>query len=171
MPSFYQVNRDQAEVLYNKAVEYAALTGKETVLDLYCGAGTITLCMARHAKSAIGAEIVPEAIEDVKENAARNGVRDRVTFMQSDVLKPLPIEEGSFFIADLIGLPVKHADTNAILGKLSDVNTSGARDLYVVKNQKGEFYIPAVPEFITKIDPDDAIYVRPIPGLIEGGED
>ena len=83
----------------------------------------------------------------------------------------LPVEEGSFFIADLIGLPVKHADTGALLGKLIDVNTANARDLYVVRNQKGEFYIPVVPEFITEIDPDDAIYVRPIPGLIEGGED
>ena len=52
-----------------------------------------------------------------------------------------------------------------------EANCANARDLYVVKNQKGEFYIPAVPEFITDIDPEDAIYVRPIPGLIEGGED
>ena len=46
VPSFYQVNRDQAEVLYGKALEFAALTGEETVLDLYCGTGTITLCLA-----------------------------------------------------------------------------------------------------------------------------
>lgn len=83
VPSFYQVNRDQAEVLYNKAVEYAALTGEETVLDLYCGAGTITLCMARHAKSAIGAEIVPEAVRDAWENAKNNGV-ENVEFMEGD---------------------------------------------------------------------------------------
>lgn len=83
VPSFYQVNREQAEVLYNKAVEYAALTGEETVLDLYCGAGTITLCMARHAKSAIGAEIVPEAVKDAWENAKNNGV-ENVEFMEGD---------------------------------------------------------------------------------------
>ncbi len=59
MPSFYQVNRDQAEVLYGKALEFAGLTGNETVLDLYCGIGTITLCLAKAAKRVIGAEIVP----------------------------------------------------------------------------------------------------------------
>lgn len=66
VPSFYQVNREQAEVLYGKAVEFAALTGMETVLDLYCGAGTITLAMSQRAKRVIGAEIVPEAIENAK---------------------------------------------------------------------------------------------------------
>ncbi len=79
----------------------------------------------------------------------------------------IPLEEGDFFIADLIGLPVLHADTGARLGALADVNTSGARDLYVVRNQKGDFMIPAVPEFITEIDPEKAIYLRPIEGLLE----
>ena len=74
VPSFYQVNRDQAEALYGKALEFAALTGKETVLDLYCGTGTITLCLAKQAGRAIGAEIVPPAIADARENAARNGI-------------------------------------------------------------------------------------------------
>lgn len=83
IPSFYQVNRDQAEVLYRKAVEFAALTGEETVLDLYCGAGTITLYMARHCKQAIGAEIVPEAIDDAWQNAKANGV-ENVEFFCSD---------------------------------------------------------------------------------------
>ena len=83
VPSFYQVNRAQAEVLYQKAVEYAALTGEENVLDLYCGAGTITLCMARHAKSAIGAEIVGAAVRDARENAKNNGV-ENVEFMEGD---------------------------------------------------------------------------------------
>ena len=83
VPSFYQVNRDQAEVLYGKAVEYAALSGEETVLDLYCGAGTITLCMARHAGKTIGAEIVPEAVADAWENANNNGV-ENVEFIEGD---------------------------------------------------------------------------------------
>lgn len=82
----------------------------------------------------------------------------------------LPVEEGSFFIQDLLGLPVKHADSGKPLGTLSDINTAGVRDLYIVKNECGEFMVPAVPEFIVRIDPDDAVYVRPIPGLIEGGE-
>lgn len=83
VPSFYQVNRAQAEVLYRKAVEFAALTGEETVLDLYCGAGTITLCMAQHCKQAIGAEIVPEAIDDAWQNAKSNGV-ENVEFFCGD---------------------------------------------------------------------------------------
>ena len=74
VPSFYQVNREQAEVLYHKAAEFADLTGQELLLDLYCGAGTITQVMAKHCKTAIGAEIVPEAIENAKKSAAENSV-------------------------------------------------------------------------------------------------
>ena len=81
--SFYQINSPQAENLYDKAVEFCGLSGKETVLDLYCGTGTITLCLARKAKKAIGAEIVPEAIYDAKENAARNGI-DNTEFFCAD---------------------------------------------------------------------------------------
>lgn len=71
--SFYQVNTEQAENLYGCAKNYAALTGNETVLDLYCGAGTIGLSFADKAKKIIGCEIVPEAIENAKINAAANG--------------------------------------------------------------------------------------------------
>lgn len=74
VPSFYQVNSPQAEVLYGLALELAALTGEETAVDLYCGTGTITLCLAQRARRVIGAEIVPEAIADARENAARNGL-------------------------------------------------------------------------------------------------
>lgn len=74
VPSFYQVNRDQAEVLYGQALELAGLTGTELVLDLYCGIGTISLVMARRAGKVIGAEIVPSAVTDAKGNAARNGI-------------------------------------------------------------------------------------------------
>ncbi len=80
VPSFYQVSRAQAERLYGKAIEFAGLTGRETVLDLYCGAGTITLAMARHAGRVIGAEIVPEAIENAKENARINGIANAEFF-------------------------------------------------------------------------------------------
>lgn len=72
--SFYQVNRDQAERLYALAGEYAGLTGGETLLDLYCGTGTIGLSMARNAGRVIGVEIVEQAVEDAKRNAARNGI-------------------------------------------------------------------------------------------------
>jgi 23S rRNA (uracil1939-C5)-methyltransferase len=76
VPSFFQVNRLQAETLYRRAVDFAGLTGKETVVDLYCGTGTISLVMAQQAGKVIGAEIVPEAIEDAKENARRNGIEN-----------------------------------------------------------------------------------------------
>ena len=94
VPSFYQVNRDQAEVLYGKALEYAALTGEETVLDLYCGTGTITLCLAQQAKRAIGAEIVPPAIAAARENAERNGIGNAEFFCgdASDIAAKLEAE-------------------------------------------------------------------------------
>ena len=94
VPSFYQVNRIQAERLYAKAIEFAGLTGQETVLDLYCGAGTITLALSDHAKKVLGAEIVPEAIDDARENAARNGVENAEFFCgdASDVAKKLARE-------------------------------------------------------------------------------
>ncbi|MGH7725505.1 MAG: 23S rRNA (uracil(1939)-C(5))-methyltransferase RlmD [Candidatus Eiseniibacteriota bacterium] len=74
--SFLQTNSAQAEALYEAAVEEAALTGEERVLDLYCGAGTITLALARHAASAVGVESVEGAIADARRNAARNGIRN-----------------------------------------------------------------------------------------------
>ncbi len=83
IPAFYQVNRDQAEVLYRKAVEYAGLTGTELVLDLYCGAGTITLTMADRAKKVIGAEIVAPAVENARENAVASGI-ENVEFFCGD---------------------------------------------------------------------------------------
>ena len=72
--SFYQVNHDGAETLYGLAKKYAALTGGETVVDLYCGTGTIGLSMAKDAARLIGVEIVPAAVENAKENAKKNGI-------------------------------------------------------------------------------------------------
>ncbi|MEK6989480.1 23S rRNA (uracil(1939)-C(5))-methyltransferase RlmD [Paenibacillus sp. FSL K6-1566] len=72
--SFYQVNPAQTEVLYGKTVEYAGLTGEETVIDAYCGIGTISLFLAQHAKKVYGVEIVKEAIEDARANAELNGM-------------------------------------------------------------------------------------------------
>ncbi|AOZ93602.1 23S rRNA (uracil(1939)-C(5))-methyltransferase RlmD [Paenibacillus crassostreae] len=72
--SFYQVNPVQTEVLYRKTLDYAGLTGAETVIDAYCGIGTISLFLAQHAKKVYGVEIVPEAIEDARANAKLNGM-------------------------------------------------------------------------------------------------
>lgn len=81
--AFYQVNHAQAERLYECAIAFAELTGEETVLDLYCGAGTITLALAEKAKQVIGVEIVPEAVENAKKNAERNGINN-VEFLCAD---------------------------------------------------------------------------------------
>ncbi len=78
--SFYQVNREAAEMLYKKAAEFAGLTGEEILLDLYCGAGTIGLSMASQVKKLIGVEIVPQAVENAKQNAADNGVKNAEFF-------------------------------------------------------------------------------------------
>ena len=76
VPSFYQVNPAQTEKIYGKALEYAALTGEKTVWDCYCGIGTISLFLAQKAKQVYGLEIVPEAIENAKENAEKNGLHN-----------------------------------------------------------------------------------------------
>ena len=73
--AFYQINPPQAERLYKKTVEYAAPEGK-TVLDMYCGAGTISLFLAKSAARVIGAEIIPEAVDNARENARRNGIEN-----------------------------------------------------------------------------------------------
>lgn len=79
--SFYQVNPRQTEKLYGLALEYAGLTGKETVWDLYCGIGTISLFMAKRAKQVYGVEVIPQAIEDARENARRNGITNAEFFV------------------------------------------------------------------------------------------
>lgn len=79
--SFYQVNPLQTEKLYSTALEYAGLTGKESVWDLYCGIGTISLFLSRKAKQVYGVEIVPQAIEDAKSNAKLNGITNTEFFV------------------------------------------------------------------------------------------
>lgn len=87
--SFYQVNPVQTEKLYSLALEYAGLTGKETVWDLYCGIGTISLFLARSAKQVYGVEVVPEAVEDAKRNARLNRIAN-AEFMLGKVEEVLP---------------------------------------------------------------------------------
>ncbi|MDD6604094.1 MAG: 23S rRNA (uracil(1939)-C(5))-methyltransferase RlmD, partial [Eubacteriales bacterium] len=81
--SFYQVNHNQCEKLYAKVLDYAGLTGTQTVIDLYCGAGTIGLCIAHKAKRIIGVEIIPQAIENAKINANINNI-DNAEFFCGD---------------------------------------------------------------------------------------
>ena len=90
--SFFQVNPIQVSRLYDTAVEYAALTGDETVWDLYCGIGTITLSMAHRARHVYGVEIVEQAIIDARANAVLNGI-DNVTFFTGKAEEVLPTEQ------------------------------------------------------------------------------
>ena len=78
--SFYQVNHHQAQRLYEAAISQAGITQDDTVLDLYCGVGTITLCMAKAAGKVIGVEVIPQAVEDARENTVRNGVKNAEFF-------------------------------------------------------------------------------------------
>lgn len=89
--SFYQVNPVQTEKLYRKALEYAGLTGNETVWDLYCGIGTISLFLAQKARKVYGVEIVPAAIRDAKNNARINGI-ENVEFYVGKAEEVLPRE-------------------------------------------------------------------------------
>jgi 23S rRNA (uracil1939-C5)-methyltransferase len=87
--SFFQVNPVQTEVLYSKALEYAGLTGNETVFDAYCGTGTITLFLSKKAKKVYGVEIVPQAIENARINAEQNGVKN-AEFIVGEAEKVIP---------------------------------------------------------------------------------
>ena len=87
--SFFQVNTEQAEKLYECALKYANLTGKETVIDGYCGTGTISLFLAQKAKKVYGMEIVPEAIRDAIANARDNNIRN-AEFLTGDAAKLMP---------------------------------------------------------------------------------
>ena len=114
--SFYQVNPVQTEKLYSKAVEYAELTGSETIFDLYCGIGTIGIFASDNVKKIYGIETIPEAIEDAKENARINGIQNG-EFYSGNVEKVLPklIEERKLS-ADVIFIdpPRKGCDKVAI---------------------------------------------------------
>ena len=114
--SFYQVNPTQTKVLYEKALEYAALTGTETVWDVYCGIGTISLFLAQKAGHVYGVEIVPEAIRDAKENARLNGFQN-TTFYVGKAEEVLPREyEAHQVHADVIVVdpPRKGCDEKAL---------------------------------------------------------
>jgi len=101
--SFFQVNSKQTEKLYNKALEYADLSGTETVWDLYCGIGSISLFLAQKAKKVYGVEIVPEAIEDARKNAKINNISNAEFFVgKAEEVLPAYYEEHKGEYADVI---------------------------------------------------------------------
>jgi 23S rRNA (uracil1939-C5)-methyltransferase len=119
--SFYQVNPVQTKVLYDKALEYADLSGEETVIDAYCGIGTISLFLAQKAKKVFGVEVVPEAIEDAKRNAELNGLSNaEFTAGESEVVIPKWYKDGNAADCLVVDPPRKGCD-EALLQTIIDM--------------------------------------------------
>ncbi|MEI2340175.1 23S rRNA (uracil(1939)-C(5))-methyltransferase RlmD [Priestia megaterium] len=119
--SFYQVNPEQTKVLYDKALEYADLTGEETVIDAYCGIGTISLFLAQKAKKVYGVEIVPEAIEDAKRNAELNGIHNaEFAVGEAEVVIPNWYKQGIKADVIVVDPPRKGCD-EALLNTIIDM--------------------------------------------------
>jgi 23S rRNA (uracil1939-C5)-methyltransferase len=130
--SFFQVNPVQTEVLYGKALEYAKLTGGETVIDAYCGIGTISLFLAQKAKSVYGVEIVPEAIEDAKKNAALNDITNASFEVgEAEVVFPRWYNEGVRADVVVVDPPRKGCDER-LLAAIADMQPE--RVVYVSCN-------------------------------------
>ena len=136
VPSFFQINRAQTEVLYGVALDFARLTGVETVLDLYCGIGTISLALARQAGRVIGAEIVPRAVEDARENARRNGIRN-----------------AEFFCGD----------AGAVARRLGE---EGVRPQVICVDPPRKGLAPEVPAILAGLAPDRIVYVSCDPATL-----
>lgn len=128
--SFFQVNPVQTEKLYGKALEYAGLTGNETVWDLYCGIGTISLFLAQKAKQVYGVEIVPQAIEDAKRNAAANDISNAEFFVgkAEEVVPRKYAEEGISADVVVVDPPRKGCD-EALLSTI--IKMAPTRIVYV----------------------------------------
>ncbi|MFL0196054.1 23S rRNA (uracil(1939)-C(5))-methyltransferase RlmD [Clostridium sp. WILCCON 0269] len=142
--SFFQVNPVQTEILYNKVLEYAELTGDEIVFDAYCGTGTISLFLCQKAKKVYGVEIIPQAIENANINAKENSI-DNVEFItgKSEVVIPQLIQEG--IRADVVVVdPPRKGCEEALLHSIAGINprtivyvscdaATLARDLAILK--------------------------------------
>jgi 23S rRNA (uracil1939-C5)-methyltransferase len=130
--SFFQVNPVQTEVLYGKALEYAALTGCETVIDAYCGIGTISLFLAQRARRVYGVEIVPEAIEDARVNAELNGIAN-VDFAVGRAEDVLPDWQRAGVVPDVVVVdPPRKGCDGALLETLLELQPQ--RIVYVSCN-------------------------------------
>ncbi|MRX72681.1 23S rRNA (uracil(1939)-C(5))-methyltransferase RlmD [Bacillus lacus] len=130
--SFYQVNPEQTKVLYDKALEYAQLSGEESVIDAYCGIGTISLFLAQKAKKVFGVEIVPEAIEDAKRNAELNGIRNAAFAVgEAEQVIPQWYKEGNRADVIVVDPPRKGCD-ESLLNTIIDMKPK--RVVYVSCN-------------------------------------
>ena len=148
--SFFQVNPVQTEKLYGRALEYAGLTGEETVWDMYCGIGTISLFLAKKAKKVFGVEIVPQAIENAKRNAELNGFENTEFFVgkAEEIVPKLYAEEPDRYRADVVVVdPPRKGCDRALL----------------------ETLISMAPKRIVYVSCDPATLARDIAILREGG--
>lgn len=130
--SFFQVNPVQTEKLYSKALEYADIDENTSVMDIYCGIGTISLCAAKEAKNVVGVEIVERAIEDAKENAVKNGITNATFYADSaENIVPKLIEKGERPDVVVLDPPRKGSD-EATLGAI--IKAQPKRIVYVSCN-------------------------------------
>lgn len=128
--SFYQVNPVQTEKLYGKALEFADLSGGETVWDLYCGIGTISLFLAQKAKQVYGVEIVPAAIEDAKRNAALNGIKNAEFYVgKAEEVLPEKYEKEGIYADVIVVDPPRKGCEESVLGTM--VKMQPKRIVYV----------------------------------------
>ena len=174
--SFYQVNPVQTEKLYRTALDFAELTGTETVWDLYCGIGTISLFLAQRAKRVYGVEIVPEAVENARENARQNGI-DNVEFYCGAAERVVPE------LADKLGLSRQQpgrAASGRVTERLQDDSETGMAkrlaDVVVVDPpRKGcdsvllDTIVKMAPEKIVYVSCDPATLARDVKVLGEAG--
>ena len=172
--SFYQVNPVQTEKLYNTAVSYAGLTGKETVWDLYCGIGTISLAMAKRAKNVYGVEVIPQAIENAKENAANNNI-ENATFYVGKAEEVLP-EFYEKMMADSLPEAETQSASRIQDRKTGDIDEALHPDVIVVDPpRKGcdsaclETMLKMAPDRIVYVSCDSATLARDLRILADGG--
>lgn len=151
--SFYQVNPVQTEKLYSTALEYAELTGKESVWDLYCGIGTISLFLSQKAKQVYGVEIVPQAIEDAKNNAALNGITN-AEFFVGKAEEVLP----QFYNSDDLDAGMRHPDVIVV-----DPPRKGCEE------QCLSTMLAMKPQRIVYVSCDSATLARDLRILVDGG--
>lgn len=174
--SFFQVHKEQAEILYDKALAYADLKGGETVIDAYCGTGTISLCLAKKAKRVIGIEIVKPAIEDAKKNAKMNHM-ENTEFYAADAGKLMPQLYRKGLVPDVIVMdPVRAGCSEEVLKAAAGMNpkrivyvscnpATFARDAKILKSEGYE---------IKEIQPVDmfpqTMHVETVALLIRGND-
>jgi 16S rRNA processing protein RimM len=115
-------------------------------------------------KTSVFKSFVLAKIEGITDFDAAAALKGRTVYAKREDMTPA-VAEGAHFIADLIGLPVIDAVNGRIYGKIKDVINSGASDIYVVRTADGESMVPAVSEFIERIDLDTGVYIKPIEGM------